>query len=57
MALVKRGQKQEAKLRVKKIYILIFDAKLRFALQASLCSTIFYRTFSGQLNGPFTRKG
>ena len=37
----KRSKKREAKLRIKTFQILIFDAKLRFALFASLRSAIF----------------
>ena len=37
----KRSKKREAKLRVKNEYLKYFDAKLRFALLASLRSAIF----------------
>jgi len=40
MAQAKRSKKREAKLRVKIFQILTFDAKLRFALFASLRSPI-----------------
>jgi len=39
--MAERSKKREAKLRVKISKILIFDAKLRFALLASLRSAIF----------------
>jgi len=42
--MAERSKKREANLRVKISKILIFDAKLRFALLASLRSAIFSET-------------
>ena len=44
---------REAKLRVENQNLIIFDAKLRFALLASLCSTIFSKIKVGNLLATF----
>ena len=51
------AKKREAKLRVKIAQILIFDAKLRFALLSFASVSHLYRISSGQQIGNFTRKG